>query len=105
MTDDVFEKIAKSNEARNITEIPRRALKLAEETGEVAQAVVAVTSKKNSKRKTWADVREECADVIIIAIDIALTEMPDQEGSTLAGRIKEIKTEIDRKILKWLKAK
>ena len=49
--------------------------KLLEEIGEVSQAFLSVTSESNDKKKTWADVREEAADVLIIAADIALTAL------------------------------
>lgn len=77
-----FERIAlavrEANPTRNASNLDRRALKLIEEFGEAAQAYLNVTSPSNGKSKTWDDVREEIADVLIVALDIAWT--PQEAG-------------------------
>jgi hypothetical protein len=58
-------------------------LKLLEEIGEFTQAYLAVTSQANDRRKSWADVREELADCLIVALDIAWTVFPTEDYTTL----------------------
>ena len=70
---EIIELIRAANPKRSMPSLPRRFMKLTEELGEVAEAYLNVTSKANDKCKTWDDVREECADVLIVAFDIALT--------------------------------
>ncbi len=52
--------------------LQERALKLAEEAGELAQAVLSVTGAPGSayKNHSLADVREEAADAAIVALSI-----------------------------------
>lgn len=52
--------------------LQERALKLAEEAGELAQAVLSVTKAPGSayKNHTLADVREEAADAAIVALSL-----------------------------------
>lgn len=53
-------------EPKSLTEM---ALKLSEETGEVAQAILSLTnaSGSNYKELSTQDVQEECIDVILVA--------------------------------------
>jgi NTP pyrophosphatase (non-canonical NTP hydrolase) len=77
MTIDVFtiiDLVATANPGRNPSNLHRRVLKLYEELGEVAEAYLNATSTTNGKKKAWADVREEVADVLIVALDIFLTQ-------------------------------
>lgn len=74
---DVLDMVAQANPTRSRPALERRVTKLLEEIGEVSQAFLSVTSASNDKKKTWADVREEAADVLIIAVDIALTPFDD----------------------------
>jgi len=97
---DILETIRLANPGRSIANIERRSLKLGEEVGEVQQAVLAVTSDTNLKQKTWEDVLEECADVIIVASDIALTQFPDAQ-LTDQQRKQQLVEMIDRKLAKW----
>ena len=69
----IIDLIAEANPNRNYCNLTRRVLKLIEELGEVAEAYLETTSANNRKNKSWADVNEEAADVLIVAIDIALT--------------------------------
>jgi NTP pyrophosphatase (non-canonical NTP hydrolase) len=106
--DQLIHKIRHANPKRRIKQIERRLLKLGEELGEVNQAYISSTSKNNRKNKTWKDVREELCDVIIIAMDILLTEMPDENYNHFSDEEKEksidqrILNEIDRKLTKRL---
>ena len=103
--DSLLNRVRVANPKRNKKNIHRRLLKLGEEYGEVNQAYLAVTSKNNLKQKTWYDVREELCDVIIVALDILLTEMPDETFDTLTkdADIEERSLkEVDRKLAKWL---
>jgi len=97
---DILETIQLANPGRSITNIERRSLKLGEEVGEVQQAVLAVTSDTNLKQKTWEDVLEECADVIIVATDIALTQFPEAQ-LTESQRKQQLIEMIDIKLAKW----
>ena len=103
--DSLLNRVRVANPKRNKKNIHRRLLKLGEEYGEVNQAYLATTSKNNLKQKIWYDVREELCDVIIVALDILLTEMPDEnfEHLTKDSDIEErTLNEIDRKLAKWL---
>lgn len=97
----VFDKIWHANRKRTMALFPRRLLKLGEEYGETNQAYLSVSSEKNGKDKTWADVREELADTIIVAMDLYCHEMPDEENVTLEDKIAQLNIDIDRKLKKW----
>ena len=71
----VIEMVAEANDDRRHDNLDRRILKFIEELGEVAEAFLECTSLHNRKQKTWADVHEEAADVMIVAIDMALTPL------------------------------
>jgi NTP pyrophosphatase (non-canonical NTP hydrolase) len=103
--DSLISKVRSANLKRKKKNIDRRLLKLGEEYGEANQAFLSITSKHNSKKKTWEDVREELCDVVIVALDILLTEMPDEEfkEDQRSQRIEDrIYSEIDRKLSKWI---
>ncbi|WP_406001219.1 MazG-like family protein [Streptomyces sp. NBC_00829] len=59
-----------------------RMLKLAEEVGEVAQAVIGATGQNPRKGRThsWSDVESELCDVIITAMVSLRTLTPDAAG-------------------------
>ena len=69
--------IRDANLTRQSGNYGRRLIKLQEELGEHAEAYLNVTSAGNGKGKTWDDVREEAADILIVAVDVALTPRPD----------------------------
>jgi NTP pyrophosphatase (non-canonical NTP hydrolase) len=69
----IVNQIADANTARNYYNLDRRMLKLIEELGELSEAFLECTSLHNHKQKGWVDVKEEAADVLIVAVDIALT--------------------------------
>lgn len=102
MSEDFVTDVLKANPTRHKDQLVRRALKVQEESGELAEAVLGVTSTHNYKRKTWADVREEAIDVAIVALDVALTRLPDDDfsdGAMAAEVAKVIRTKLD----KWIK--
>ena len=92
----------KKRKAKN-KDFSRRLVKLSEEVGEVCQAFYATTSKKNSKKKTWDNVREELIDVILIALDLLLTEMPDE--AIKGDKYQYIKSRIESMYLKKMEDK
>lgn len=102
---DIISRIFAANTKRKKKNenLDRRFIKLSEEVGEACQAYFSVTSKNNTKNKTWADVREELSDVVIITMDILLTEMPDEDLKNTKKELKaRIEKEIDRKVeAKW----
>lgn len=100
---NVFEKIWNANRKRTMTIFPRRLLKLGEEYGEANQAYLSVSSENNGKDKTWADVREELADTIIVAMDLYCHEMPDEKDMTYELKLAQLNSDIDRKLKKWEK--
>jgi NTP pyrophosphatase (non-canonical NTP hydrolase) len=70
----IIDLVAAANPGRNKANLFRRVTKLFEELGEVAEAYLNSSSSSNNKKKKWADVREEAADVLIVALDILLTQ-------------------------------
>lgn len=65
-------------------------LKIAEETGEAAQAVVGVkgTNPRKGNSHTWDDVHAEVADVVITGL-VALARMRPDAADYFAGQLKE----------------
>lgn len=76
--------IGDANPTRHFGNLGRRIIKLQEELGEHAEAYLNVTSVGNGKGKTWDDVREESADILIVAVDVALTPVGEQAESDTA---------------------
>ena len=75
-------KTLKSLSAKEKKTLIQRALKMTEETGEVAEAVLSYTDSPGCgyKQKTREDVMEECVDVIIMATSIiANLEFKDED--------------------------
>jgi NTP pyrophosphatase (non-canonical NTP hydrolase) len=100
---DLITKVKDANPKRKFSSFPRRVIKLGEEKGEVDQAYLSVSSKSNSKDKTWADVREELVDVVIVALDLLLHDFPDEDEPTYDEKVDRIHSELDRKLKKWHK--
>lgn len=75
----IIQLVAKANPDRNRANLSRRVHKIFEELGEIEEAYLNVTSSTNGKGKTFADVREEACDVLIVAIDVALTPLTDDD--------------------------
>jgi len=97
---DVIQAIMDANPDRESNNLHRRIIKIMEEVGETSEAYLNVTSAHNGKKKRWADVREELADVVIVAVDCALTPTPDQIGLTRKQVAEEFADEISRKLTK-----
>ncbi|MFD9072903.1 MazG-like family protein [Streptomyces lasiicapitis] len=68
-----------------------RMLKLAEETGEVAQAVIGATGQNPRKgtTHTWDDVESELCDVVITAL-VALRTLTPAPEQALASRLRAV---------------
>ncbi|MFF7471794.1 MazG-like family protein [Streptomyces sp. NPDC008092] len=68
-----------------------RMLKLTEEVGEVAQAVIGATGQNPRKgvTHTWEDVQGELCDVVITALVALRTLTPDAEG-VFAGHLARV---------------
>ncbi|MCK9531856.1 MAG: MazG-like family protein [Gammaproteobacteria bacterium] len=81
----------------------RRVTKLSEETGEVSEAFLSVTSESNGKNKTFEDVREEAVDSAIVALDIALTKFPGEEDWDDEQLYTAVEDMIAKKLKKWKK--
>src|ERR1035437_1704852 len=73
----IVDAVEQANPQRNSANLNRRLHKMLEELGELAEAYLNATSKNNLKGKTWADVKEEAVDALIVAIDIVLTDIFD----------------------------
>lgn len=91
-----FEEIQKLTEIDKKT-IEQRVLKLTEETGEVAQAILSNTNACGCgyKNKSNHDITEECLDVIIVASSIISQNYENEVDIEL---IKEI---YNKKLGKW----
>ncbi|MFF0183953.1 MazG-like family protein [Streptomyces sp. NPDC005244] len=68
-----------------------RVLKLSEEVGEVAQAVIGATGQNPRKgvSHTWDDVRSELCDVVITAM-VALRELSPDAREVFAARLTSV---------------
>jgi NTP pyrophosphatase (non-canonical NTP hydrolase) len=94
--EELIQKIYQFKDGKTLKE---RALKLTEEAGEVAGAVLSYTQAPGCgyKNKTKEDVIEECVDTIIVALNI-LSAVNDYNVDE--ELIKEI---INKKLDKWEK--
>ena len=74
-------------ETRTILQI----LKITEEAGEVAEAVIGATGQNPRKgySHTWEDVQEELCDVIVTAM-VALTRINPGAREVFAGKLERI---------------
>lgn len=98
---DVIQEIQQANPDRKHETLPRRFIKLMEELGEASEAYLNITSKSNPKKLTWADVREELVDVVIVAVDLALTPLPHNEHMSAEELEQDFISEVRRKLAKW----
>ena len=92
-TDKLMDKIVELTNLEQ-TDMATKALKTSEETGELAQAVLSVVGAHGTayKNKTYDDILEEAADVIICAMSVAIS----------AGfGIQEIEDMMAHKCKKW----
>lgn len=86
---------------RQVKNILRRAAKCGEETGELLEAVLSVTSVSGAKNKRWMDVVEEACDIVIMGLDVALTKPPEWEDIDDAMWRAIVKKIIALKLAKW----
>lgn len=75
-----------------------RMLKLTEETGEVAQAIIGATGQNPRKGRThdWQDVQAELCDVIVTAMVALRTLNPDAPDVFTAHLDRVVKRSLDR---------
>ncbi|HCM88956.1 MULTISPECIES: MazG-like family protein [Vagococcus] len=75
--------------------LEQMALKLSEESGEVAQSVLSYTKASGNQYKqlTINDIKEECIDTLLVSLALyfKLADDPDTELSDI----------LDKKIIKW----
>lgn len=79
--------------------LEQMALKLSEESGEVAQAILAFTNAGGSKYKdfTKEDAQEECIDTVLVALALFFKLSDNSDPET------EFLTILARKKAKWIK--
>lgn len=99
----IFEVVNKRNPQYDERYTSRRVIKVNEESGEVSEAFLSITSDSNGKNKTWEDVREEAVDTAIVALDIALTKFPGEESWDDEKLYTEVENMIAKKLAKWKK--
>jgi NTP pyrophosphatase (non-canonical NTP hydrolase) len=102
-SDGVIDAIFEANPTRNFDNYNRRTIKLMEELGELSEAYLNVTSSSNGKGLSYADVREEAVDCLIVAADLALTSTPDQAGLSSEQVTAAMVEMINLKLAKWKK--
>lgn len=84
---------------RSLEHLPRRLLKLQEESGETAQAYLQLTSLNNPKNKSWEDILEEAVDTAITSLDIAL--IAAQQIGPIEADVTKVVVMVDKKLKKW----
>lgn len=99
---DIINSVRDSNQDRKFENLHRRILKLGEEFGEVSEAYLSVSSQKNSKNKTWDNVREELVDLLVITIDTLLIQLPIDKTEVTNETIINL---LNIKLNKWQKKK
>lgn len=87
---------------RKHSKFNRRLIKMMEELGELSEAYLYASSEDNNyKGKTYADVREELADMIVMACDLAAVRLPGEENMT-QKEFEQMQLDLIReKIVKW----
>ena len=98
---DVIRMISDANPTRHYGNLHRRMIKVMEELGEASEAYLNVTSAANGKNLSWIDVREELVDLVVVAVDCALTPMPDQVNEAKEDIEAAFVAEMIRKLAKW----
>ncbi len=99
----IYEVTSKRNPAYDERYLSRRVIKIGEESGEVSEAFLSVTSDSNGKNKTFTDVREEAVDTAIVGLDIALTKFPGEEKMTDEELYQAVEAMLIKKLNKWKK--
>jgi NTP pyrophosphatase (non-canonical NTP hydrolase) len=95
---DIISAINEANPGRNRATLHRRIMKLGEEYGEVSEAYLNVTSPHNGKGMSWDDVREEFADLLIVAVDVSLTPLDVPGAFTTDQMVENLRREIAQTI-------
>ncbi len=90
--------IRDANLTRHNGNLGRRVIKLCEELGEHAEAYLNISSAGNGKGKTWDDVREEAADILIVAVDVALTPNDGENPSVAETFVTRLVSQHDFRI-------
>lgn len=98
---DILKTIDAANPTRSFANFSRRLHKLTEEFGEVSEAYLGITSDYNPKAKTVDDLREELADLLIVAGDLFSTRLPGEEGLSEAEFQKSNIAMVEKKLNKW----
>jgi hypothetical protein len=81
---ELVDDVAKIGYRRCEANAKRRLMKMCEEVGELSEAILNVTCVVNYKKKTWADIREEAVDCLIVMLDVALTPIADTKHSPMS---------------------
>ncbi|WP_329121182.1 MazG-like family protein [Streptomyces sp. NBC_01353] len=83
--------ISSNHTLRPEQDVVLRVLKLSEEVGEVAQAVIGATGQNPRKgtSHTWQDVEAELCDVIITAM-VALRTLTPDASEVFAGHVRRV---------------
>lgn len=98
--------IRDANPKRNFDSMARRIIKIGEELGETNEAYLVSTTKlPTRKTKTYRDIREELIDTAIVALDCALTRMPDESDLSDDEITDEIMLVLSTKLKKWQDAR
>ncbi|MDT3395624.1 MazG-like family protein [Streptomyces sp. B1866] len=92
---DVIERLSARLEAHSTLPVEQRRLlqilKITEEAGEVAEAVIGATgaNPRKGQSHTWEDVQSEVCDVIITAM-VALARLTPEARQTFAAHLEKI---------------
>lgn len=101
LSSDPVNLVRMANLTRHHSTLSKRILRLMAELGELSEAFGSVES-GNYKKKTLADVREEVVDTWIVATDILLTSLPNEDERELH---EIIDTVLKKKLAKWMKVR
>lgn len=83
LVEGIILSVERVNLSRSLSDLPRRLVKFDEEKGEVANDWLALSSAGNGKQRNSADLLEEMSDLMVVAVDLALTPMGMLEGEVL----------------------
>ncbi|MGQ5637148.1 MULTISPECIES: MazG-like family protein [unclassified Streptomyces] len=90
--DDLFSRLEATRGHAGREGLLLRVLKLSEETGEVAEAIIGATGQNPRKgvTHTWEDVQAELCDVVITAL-IALRTLTPEAREVFEGHLKRVR--------------
>ena len=98
---DVINEVQVANPKRDLVNLPRRMIKLGEEMGEASEAYLYASTENSVKPITWIDLREEAVDTAIVAMDIALTSLPIDDGLSPAEVREKVDQMFQKKLENW----